>query len=226
MMTDIRVRFNKTGRIKYISHLDMYRTFIRAIRRTDIPVWYTEGFNPHVYLNFVLPVPLGCESINDAFDMRITEDYPLEKIPAEMNKYLPEGLECTAATLLQDKAKNISSAKFELLYEKLPAKEILDILKNSKLTYTKIGKVNGRKAEKSVDISSNIFGYSIDTENNLQRLTIVMSAGNTININPFELATALSDTYGTEIQPILVKRTEMFTKNGKFSQKIEKKSKK
>ena len=55
----VRFRFAKVRSAKYISHLDLSRLLARAIRRTDLPVWYTQGFNPHVYMGFSLPLPLG-----------------------------------------------------------------------------------------------------------------------------------------------------------------------
>ena len=58
MMIDKRIRFTKTGEAKYISHLDLYRFMLRALKRAKLPVWHTEGFNPHVYVTFALPLSL------------------------------------------------------------------------------------------------------------------------------------------------------------------------
>jgi radical SAM-linked protein len=66
--TDIRVFFSKTGNAKYISHLDLYRSFSRAIQRSGLPVWITEGFNPHIYITFALPLALGIEGQEEAMD--------------------------------------------------------------------------------------------------------------------------------------------------------------
>ena len=214
--TDVRVRFNKTGRIKFISHLDIYRTVIRAIRRTDIPVWYTEGFNPHVYLNFLLPVPLGCESYSDAFDMRLTEFYDFTKIPSEINKYLPEGIECTYAGLVYDKAKEINSAEWYVRFDGITPEE-LDRLMKMPLVTEKLGKVKGKKTMKQVDVSANIREYHIMTEEAYTVLTFIGAAGNTVNINPFELSEALSNVAGYEITPTLAKRIGIYTPGGKFN---------
>ena len=54
-MRDVRIRFAKTGKAKYISHLDLTRCFARAIFRAQIPLWFTEGFNPRPYMNFTSP---------------------------------------------------------------------------------------------------------------------------------------------------------------------------
>ena len=62
-MRCVRVWFHKTGPIRYISHLDLMRTMTRAIRRSGIDLWYTEGFNPHPYMTFALPLSLGMQSV-------------------------------------------------------------------------------------------------------------------------------------------------------------------
>ena len=70
-MKEIRIRFKKTGRAKFISHLDLTRTMIRAVRRAGIPVWYTEGFNRHPYVTFAAPLSLGFEGLNECMDTRL-----------------------------------------------------------------------------------------------------------------------------------------------------------
>ena len=58
-MFEVRLWLSKQGRIKYVSHLDMFRLMQRAVRRAEIPLWYTEGFNPHPYISFLLALSLG-----------------------------------------------------------------------------------------------------------------------------------------------------------------------
>ena len=94
-MRSIRIWFTKKDASKYISHLDLTRCLIRAFRRTDIPLWYTEGFNPHPYLVFGLPLPLGVEGLREVLDIRLTDDNysndgkRLNKIPfAETDDYV------------------------------------------------------------------------------------------------------------------------------------------
>ena len=58
----MRIKFRKIGRLKYISHLDLQRTFSTGLIRAGIPVWYSKGFNPHPKLVFALTVSVGAES--------------------------------------------------------------------------------------------------------------------------------------------------------------------
>ena len=51
-MITVRIRFEKTGEAAYISLLDLQRVFHRILKRSGLPVYYTQGFNPHIYLSF------------------------------------------------------------------------------------------------------------------------------------------------------------------------------
>ena len=59
----VRIRFEKTGEAAYISLLDLQRVFHRILKRSGLPVYYTQGFNPHIYLSFACPLSLGQESL-------------------------------------------------------------------------------------------------------------------------------------------------------------------
>ena len=91
-MQEIRLRFSKTDTAKYISHLDTNRVFARAFARAKIPLWFTEGFNPHPYMSFSLPLSLGVESLCENVDIRILEDIPYDEIKNRMNEALPQGI--------------------------------------------------------------------------------------------------------------------------------------
>ena len=58
-MVDVRLWFQKCGDARYISHLDLSRCMQRALKRSGLPIWYTEGFNPHAYVTFALPLSMG-----------------------------------------------------------------------------------------------------------------------------------------------------------------------
>ena len=91
-MQEIRLRFSKTDQAKYISHLDTNRVFSRAFARAKIPLWFTEGFNPHPFMSFSLPLSLGVESLCENVDIRILENIPYDEIKRRMNESLPQGI--------------------------------------------------------------------------------------------------------------------------------------
>ena len=70
-MLKIRTVYEKRGRAKYISHLDLNRCMQRTIRRAGLPIWYSEGFNPRMYLMFPLALSLGFESVCEVMDFNL-----------------------------------------------------------------------------------------------------------------------------------------------------------
>lgn len=88
-----RLLFRKTGRAKFISHLDLMRTMQRSFIRAGLSVRHTEGFNPHPYMNFAMPLSLGTESECELMDFELTEAVSLDRIPAMLNAASPEGIE-------------------------------------------------------------------------------------------------------------------------------------
>ena len=77
----VRVKFKKTGPIRYIGHLDFMRFFQKAIRRSGIKAAFTKGFSPHMILSFGAPLGVGDECLGDYFDVELAyrDPYPLEK---------------------------------------------------------------------------------------------------------------------------------------------------
>ena len=67
-MRNVRIFYKKIGRMKFISHLDMTRFMSRLISKSKIPVWYTEGFNRHIYMNFAVPLSLGFEGLYEILE--------------------------------------------------------------------------------------------------------------------------------------------------------------
>ena len=93
----VRLFFTKLDRAKYISHLDMNRCMSRALKRSGLPVWYTGGFNPHMYLTFPLPLSLGCESSYECVDLKMTREVALDSIAEKVNACLPPDIQVFAA---------------------------------------------------------------------------------------------------------------------------------
>ena len=91
-METVRVFFVKEGRLKYISHLDVTRCLSRVFNRCGLPIWYTQGYNPHPYLTFALPLPLGVDSRCESFDFRLTDATDYQTVQDRLNAALPEDL--------------------------------------------------------------------------------------------------------------------------------------
>lgn len=96
-MDKIRLSYMQTGRAIWISHLDMMRMLQRAMNRANIPIKYSEGFNPHAMISILLPLSVGTESYCQLADIRVREDVDPATLPGRLNAVMPEGIEVTDA---------------------------------------------------------------------------------------------------------------------------------
>ena len=87
-----RLLFTKTGRARYISHLDLMRTFQRAFSRAKIPIKHTEGFNPHPFVSIALPLSVGFSSQCEILEFGLLEGTSYEEVPERLTAAMPEGI--------------------------------------------------------------------------------------------------------------------------------------
>ena len=175
----VRITFSKTGRAKYISHLDLYRAFQRAVRRAKLPLWETEGFNKHVFLTFALPLSLGHESICEVLDVKIKADgcHSFSELAARLNAALPEGLRVISFASPVKKVVDIAFAKYVVTTETVVSeKQLSDYLAQDNIIVTKITK---KKGEQRIDLKPLIQAMPLDSD-----LQLIVPAGSGLNINP------------------------------------------
>ena len=94
-MDKLRLRFEKTGRAVYISHLDLMHTMQRAFSRAGYELKYSEGFNPHPQISIALPLSVGVASRCEIMDFRLKGDVDLKELPARLTAVMPEGIRVT-----------------------------------------------------------------------------------------------------------------------------------
>lgn len=94
-MPETRIQFSKTGRARYISHLDLMRTFQRAFLRADLHVKHTEGFNPHAYVSIAMPLSVGFSSQCEILEFGLPEGVDRKSVPWRLTRVLPEGITVT-----------------------------------------------------------------------------------------------------------------------------------
>lgn len=116
-MTTIRVWFTKTGEASYISLLDLQRVMQRALKRSGLPVWYTLGFNPHIYMTFAAPLSLGQESLAETVDFKSeAEGYDWDAAAPALSACLPRGIKVTRIAPAVLDAGDIACAAYEVRY--------------------------------------------------------------------------------------------------------------
>ena len=203
-MRCVRIWFSKKGSVKYVSHLDIMRCMTRAVRRAHIPLWYTEGFNPHPYLNFLQPLPLGVEGLNEPLDIRIEGEIADNEIADRLNGTLPAGISVTMVTQPFMKQTDIAFAEYEIYFENQGGilSQLEKAMESGSLICEKMGKVNGRKRIRQVDVSGNIKKYSLAEKADAVVMNVVFPCGNTKNVNPMNLMAAVNAYLGTDIVPL------------------------
>ena len=96
-MDKLRLKFAKTGRAVYISHLDLMRTMQRVFSRAGVELKYSEGFNPHAKISIILPLSVGTASLCEYMDFSLTADRDLGALPGQLDPYMPEGIRALEA---------------------------------------------------------------------------------------------------------------------------------
>jgi len=116
MCERVLLMFSKRGALRFTGHLDLLRVFQRTIRRADLPIAYSKGFNPHMLLSFALPLPLGMESANDYAEAVLDTLPPVRDIHEKINANAPGGLAVTDVRLIPDGAPGVASQVFAAEY--------------------------------------------------------------------------------------------------------------
>lgn len=88
----IRVRFAKSGSLSAISHLDLMRSFERALRRSGLPLRMSQGFNPHPKMSFPAALGVGIEGHDEIMEFDLDEWIPREEVETRLREQLPEGI--------------------------------------------------------------------------------------------------------------------------------------
>lgn len=130
-MDKLRMRFKKTGRAAYISHLDLVQTIQRAFFRAQLPLKYSEGYNPRPQLSALLPLSVGTESLCELMDLQLTRDMDIAPIPSMLTAALPEGIEIMEVYPRQRKPVELKWLKVEgrLEYDGRAIDELIEPLR-------------------------------------------------------------------------------------------------
>jgi radical SAM-linked protein len=108
-MFRLRVKFYRGEELKFISHLDIIRLWVRAMRRAQIPIEYTEGFSPHPRISLAVPLSVGVTADNELLDISITKVVSAHWFMETVNRQLPDGLKVIEATPIGPNVPSLQS---------------------------------------------------------------------------------------------------------------------
>ena len=102
-MERLLVKITKTDEVKFISHLDTMRTFYRALKRANLPISYSQGFNPHPSISVAAPLSLGIESIGEYIDVEFDSYVDENEVKEKLNENLPLGMRVLNVIYIKEK---------------------------------------------------------------------------------------------------------------------------
>jgi radical SAM family uncharacterized protein/radical SAM-linked protein len=117
LATRIRIKYQKTGRIRFLSHLDLMTLFQRAATRAKVPLLFSQGFNPHPKLSFGPALSVGMESVAEYVDMDTDPFIDLLQTTKDLNNTLPEGVRILETRVVSSKAPSLSGSISRYAYE-------------------------------------------------------------------------------------------------------------
>ena len=207
----IRLVFSKTGKARYISHLDLNRTMIRALRRAKLPVWYTEGFNRHPYVTFAAPLSLGYEGLHGTMDFRLEGEMPMDELVSRLNAVLPEGLRAISAAQARRRPGEVAYARYEMVVG-CPSATVRALLAQERIPVEKRTK---KKTLKTVDLKPvlDASAWELWADGANSRLELTLPCGSE-SVNPGLLADALKRESGKTEMPCRIRRLEVYTPDG------------
>ena len=161
----LRCRFEKTGPIRFISHLDLTRAFHRAFSRAGIPLKFSEGFSPHPKFSFALPLSVGTESLTEIADFTLKPGYEAstEEIRDTLQAQMPAGIKILSVDKQEGKFSDIAYAEYRVRLPKADptlCPSLQEALQGEVIVKKKNKK--GKWVEK--DISEGIFKIRFDEE--------------------------------------------------------------
>ena len=197
----VRLKYTKEANCRFLSHLDLVRTFIRSLRRARIPMAYTQGFNPQPRLAFAAPLSVGIASIGEYLDLSLEVRETIAVITASLNEVLPAGIQIIEGQEISEKQRSLMSVVNVGLYvieifstEQGTIKERVSfILEAPQLTGIK----RTKKGLVERDIKPYIYSLRIKeetegkTQNQLILLEMLLKIGSQGSVHPTEILAAM-----------------------------------
>lgn len=209
---NLRIKFNKTGEAKYISHLDLLRTFNRMLMRSILVPEYSQGFNPHILLTFAQPASVGMATKNDCADIVVAGEYDLKEVYDNLLKTAPTGIEIVEVTDKQTIPFNtLCAAMYTVLVDTNASKD--DIIEFLRLDEILIDKKT-KKGIKEIDIKPMFLSYEVEDG---VVLKLKLKAGSQENLNP-QLVLKAMEKYikDISISNIRITREYLISENGEI----------
>ena len=220
----LRVKFSKTGHMKFIGHLDLMRFFQKAIRRSKIDIKYSEGFSPHQIMSFAAPLGLGIESFGEYMDIELVgdeiSDSELKNIENSLNLCMCEGLEILKVIALSSngKSKNamslVGQADYYLISD-IELSKLKEAIESFNSLENIIVEKKSKDTVKEVDIKPMIVSVAASEFEGRSAVYMRVLQGSENNLKPELVADAIKKYVLEDLSVKRIIRTEIYDKEGR-----------
>lgn len=215
-MIRLRAVFSKKDRAKYISHLDLNRCMLRTFRRSGLPIWYTEGFNPHPYFSFALALSLGYESDCEILDFNLNEEVPFDEVRDRLNAVMPDGMKIISVAEQKLKITAITNAEYSFSLisgnPELLMNDINSLINQEQILIEK----KTKKGIRTVDIKPDMKIVSCEVAGKSVDMVMRLPAGTQTNYNPSLFFEALKNVSDMPFETAKIRRTGIFCENNEI----------
>jgi radical SAM-linked protein len=213
VLNKLRAKFKKGPNVKFISHLDTLRTFERALRRSMLPVSYSQGYNPRQQMTFGLPISVGVTSDSEYVEFNLDNKISPDKFIKILNENMPEGFMLLDAEYIESTQSLMASicfAEYEIQIDGyLHLEKVIDNFLKSQSILTK----TERKGKiKEIDIRPDIHVLRLI---DLDILYMKLSAGSNANLKPELVIKALNEMFELNLKIVKVHRIGLLGEGSK-----------
>lgn len=194
----IRIKFSKTGAMRYVGHLDTMHYFQKAFRRTGLKIAFSKGFSPHMLLTFASPLSIGMTTSGDYLDIVLDEELPADQVLSRINEQLSEGFEALQAVRLREEAKTpmalLRAASYQIYpscIDRSAAAAIFDQAKSLMRQESIIVTKKTKKGESIQDIRPLIYRLERKDESSTPVLSVMAASGSIEHLKPDLIMNAL-----------------------------------
>ena len=181
----LRCLFEKTGPVRFISHLDLTRAFHRAFSRAGIPLKFSEGFSPHPKFSLALPLSVGTESVTEAADFTLKEGFLIEPedLHRALQECLPAGIRILRIEEQGEKFSQIAYASYRIFLPR-GEKDLIPALREAAAQPLVLEKKNKKGKWVEKEISGGIHSLSVSEKDGGLLLEGVFSAAGENYLKP------------------------------------------
>jgi radical SAM-linked protein len=203
------VVFKKTPRLRFIGHLDLMRTMQRGLRRSGLPVRYSQGFNPHILLSFAAPLSVGISGVREIMEIPLGENIEEQKFLDALNSALPADLACVSARAVDDRHASpmalLRAARYEAVLSECVAEisaAIPSFMEQKAIPATR----RTKSGDKPCDIRPMIYALEVEAD----KLIMTLALSEDATCKPDLLLSAVCAFAGVPQPACALVRTQLY----------------